>query len=79
MPDAPPAASAAAAPPPPCLVCRAQPIAYECVPCGHPTLCGRCAMKQASGGKCKVCKELFGELRRLRGVGGRAGKGRWWP
>ncbi|KAI8899249.1 hypothetical protein BC833DRAFT_524964 [Globomyces pollinis-pini] len=48
-----------------CLVCKKNPMEYSCVPCGCNTLCKSCAMKQASGGKCKVCKEMFAELRRI--------------
>ncbi|KAF8067392.1 hypothetical protein HT031_002440 [Scenedesmus sp. PABB004] len=51
-----------------CAACKTAPIAYACVPCGHSTLCRRCAMRQATGGKCKACGELFGELRRVDGA-----------
>lgn len=47
-----------------CLVCKKEAIEFCGLPCLHPTLCKKCAMKQASGGKCKVCKQFFTELRR---------------
>ncbi|KAI9006051.1 hypothetical protein BC832DRAFT_556014, partial [Gaertneriomyces semiglobifer] len=49
----------------PCHVCQKSPIAYAAVPCGHASLCKQCAMKQATGGKCRVCHQLFGELRKI--------------
>ncbi|KAI9334731.1 hypothetical protein BDR26DRAFT_805261 [Obelidium mucronatum] len=49
----------------PCLNCGKNSISYETVPCQHKTLCKACAMKQATGGRCKICKELFVELRKL--------------
>jgi hypothetical protein len=109
-----------------CKACHKEPISYACVPCGHATLCKKCAMKQvsplycagagadalfmsssqgsqptcttsettsyvflirspaeahpsttlhtfaaaaasgqATGGKCKVCGNMFGQLKRL--------------
>ncbi|KAI8460459.1 hypothetical protein BY996DRAFT_6723919 [Phakopsora pachyrhizi] len=47
-----------------CLVCKSSEAIYSPIGCGHLTLCKRCAMKQATGGRCKVCKELFFELRK---------------
>ena len=49
-----------------CLKCHSKSIEYETVPCSHPSYCKPCAMKLASGGVCKVCHQLFGELRRVR-------------
>lgn len=37
-----------------CLVCRNKPTSYAPLGCGHESLCKGCAMKQATGGKCKV-------------------------
>ncbi|TPX76791.1 hypothetical protein CcCBS67573_g01954 [Chytriomyces confervae] len=48
-----------------CLNCGVNDITYETVPCRHKTLCKACAMKQATGGKCKVCNALFGELKKI--------------
>mmetsp|Transcript_17044 Transcript_17044/g.34141 ORF Transcript_17044/g.34141 Transcript_17044/m.34141 type:complete len:109 (-) Transcript_17044:42-368(-) len=50
-----------------CLKCAKKAIVYECMPCGHPVFCKTCAMKMATGGKCKVCGDFFSELRKLRG------------
>jgi hypothetical protein len=52
-------------PPSSCLACHQQPIAYKCQPCGCPALCVACARKMATGGKCKACKALFAELKRV--------------
>lgn len=52
-----------------CLCCHRAELEYQCVPCNHATFCKACAMKMATGGKCKVCHQLFAELRRIRSVG----------
>jgi hypothetical protein len=46
---------------PVCLNCSAHPIAYQSPGCKHPTLCKKCAMKQATGGKCKVSFPASGQ------------------
>ncbi|KAI9175607.1 hypothetical protein H9P43_006978 [Blastocladiella emersonii ATCC 22665] len=48
-----------------CLVCHKAPIEYGGSVCRCPTLCKRCAMRQATGGKCKSCGVLFGDLKRV--------------
>ncbi|KXS16235.1 hypothetical protein M427DRAFT_55666 [Gonapodya prolifera JEL478] len=49
-----------------CLGCHKNEIEYQSPLCRHPSLCKKCAMvKQATGGKCKVCGELFSELQRV--------------
>lgn len=48
-----------------CLACRTRSIEYESTSCGHKLYCKPCAMKCATGGKCKVCGELFADLRRV--------------
>jgi len=35
------------------------PVFYKSFPCACTTHCRKCAMKMATGGKCKVCKEFF--------------------
>jgi Zinc finger, C3HC4 type (RING finger) len=37
-----------------CLACRKEKVTHLTVPCGHACLCRGCAMKMATGGKCKV-------------------------
>jgi hypothetical protein len=68
-PPPPPVASAdgdaAPAPPAQCLACRRDEIAYKCQPCGCPALCVSCARKMATGGRCKACKSLFAEVKRM--------------
>jgi hypothetical protein len=49
-----------------CLKCKAHPMTYECSPCGCPSFCTDCARKFATGGRCKTCGEMYGELRRLQ-------------
>lgn len=48
-----------------CLCCKTEKIEYMCLPCQHHVLCRKCAMKMATGGKCKVCGELFPSLKRI--------------
>lgn len=48
-----------------CLACKKNPIEYCSSTCRHRLYCKRCAMKCATGGKCKVCGELFPDLRRV--------------
>eukprot|EP00752_Nemacystus_decipiens_P007205 g6449.t1 len=51
-----------------CLACkqRHRVVEYECVPCGCHAFCRSCAMKVATGGRCKRCKNMFTDLKRLR-------------
>ena len=44
-----------------------KPVTFEAVPCGCRLACDKCAMKLASGGKCRHCKEWDGGLRRISG------------
>ena len=44
-----------------------KPVTFEAVPCGCRLACDKCAMKLASGGKCRHCKEWYGGLRRIIG------------
>lgn len=48
-----------------CLKCHAHPVEYETNSCHHRLFCKACAMKCASGGKCKVCNKLYGNLQRI--------------
>eukprot|EP00536_Pseudo-nitzschia_multiseries_P019411 jgi/Psemu1/316961/fgenesh1_kg.4847_\ len=49
-----------------CLKCHKKPMTYECDPCGCPSFCTDCAMKLASGGRCKTCHDMYGGMRRIR-------------
>ena len=40
-------------------------VEYKCVPCGCVAFCKGCAMKLATGGRCKLCGEMYSELKRL--------------
>mmetsp|Transcript_67103 Transcript_67103/g.135256 ORF Transcript_67103/g.135256 Transcript_67103/m.135256 type:complete len:87 (-) Transcript_67103:374-634(-) len=49
-----------------CLKCKTKAAEYECDPCGCVCFCKRCAMKMASGGKCKRCNAWYGGVRLVR-------------
>jgi hypothetical protein len=42
-----------------CIVCSSEAIAFANYPCGCCRYCKKCAMKLATGGKCRVCHEIF--------------------
>ncbi len=42
-----------------CSVCAKGKATYRSVPCGCNTYCKTCAMKLATGGRCRTCKELY--------------------
>jgi hypothetical protein len=48
-----------------CWICKKDEIVYACMPCRCEILCKKCAMKMATGGKCKQCKELFSECKKI--------------
>ena len=50
-----------------CLICGKEPIGYACEPCGCAILCKRCAMRMATGGKCKQCGKFFIQCSRYEG------------
>ena len=37
-----------------CLACRKAKVTHATVPCRHACFCRACAMKMATGGRCKV-------------------------
>lgn len=47
-----------------CMKCHDKMAIYETDPCHHLCFCKTCAMKCASGGKCKICNQMYGGLRR---------------
>ncbi|EGD81022.1 hypothetical protein PTSG_10965 [Salpingoeca rosetta] len=48
-----------------CKLCKKVPVEYRAMPCGCFLACQKCAMKIASGGKCKLCHRFFIQLSRL--------------
>lgn len=42
-----------------CFFCKSTEIEYKPVPCKCFEACKKCAMKMATGGKCKLCKQYF--------------------
>lgn len=48
-----------------CGSCPSTKIEYKNFPCGCIRYCKKCAMKMATGGKCKVCHELFSSMKSL--------------
>ena len=49
-----------------CMACKKSPATYgpaECDDCGC-VYCKRCAMKFATGGRCKKCGKLFASMKR---------------
>ncbi len=47
-----------------CFMCKGteNPPEYRPSPCGCFAVCKKCAMKCATGGKCRLCKEFFTHL-----------------
>lgn len=48
-----------------CWTCQKAAITYEMIPCGCAIACKKCAMKKATGGKCRKCGEWFTECRKI--------------
>ncbi|GMI23260.1 hypothetical protein TeGR_g6271 [Tetraparma gracilis] len=52
-----------------CLKCadhnRSNKVEYECQPCRCQVYCKSCAMKLATGGKCKGCKEWVSHMSKI--------------
>jgi hypothetical protein len=53
-----------------CVVCAGKgragvPVAFKCMPCMCAILCKACAMKLATGGKCKACGHMFTGCKRV--------------
>ena len=42
-----------------CVYCKKEEIRFITNPCRHKGACKKCAMKLATGGKCKTCKSMF--------------------
>jgi len=48
-----------------CMICKRDKVEYMCFPCRCKILCKKCAMKMASGGKCRKCTKLFVQCKRI--------------
>ena len=55
----PPPAAATTSPSNPCWVCKKNPISYQPQSCDCAIYCKSCAMKMATGGRCKKCGKMF--------------------
>ena len=42
-----------------CFFCKIEEAEYKPVPCKCFETCKKCAMKMATGGKCRICKQYF--------------------
>ena len=42
-----------------CIYCQKDQIKFVTRPCRHKGACKKCAMRLATGGKCKTCKSMF--------------------
>lgn len=51
--------------PQPCSNCGSVPSTYRCFPCGCALFCKKCAMKLATGGRCRVCHKLFVSMKNI--------------
>ena len=49
-----------------CWACKKNPITYQPDSCDCAIYCEKCAMKMATGGICKKCKQLYGGMKRMR-------------
>lgn len=49
-----------------CAICSSSAVVFTNYPCECCAFCKKCAMKVATGGKCKVCHNIFSTM---RGIG----------
>lgn len=42
-----------------CVYCQKEDIKFVTNPCRHKGACKKCAMRLATGGKCRTCKTMF--------------------
>lgn len=47
---------------PKCMKCQKGAIEYKTDTCQHSLFCKSCAMKCATGGKCKICGTFYGSF-----------------
>lgn len=46
-----------------CAICSSNAVEFTNYPCDCCAFCKKCAMKVATGGKCKVCHSIFSSMR----------------
>ncbi len=51
-----------------CMKCSAPPPMVFSYPCGCYVVCRKCAMKMATGGKCKFCKNFYSSFISTRSI-----------
>jgi len=50
----------------PCMRCGKAAATLSSEPCNHYECCSKCAMKMATGGRCKTCKNMYTSFMALR-------------
>ena len=51
-----------------CFFCKSADTEYRPVPCKCFETCKKCAMKMATGGKCRLCKQYFTNMSHCGGT-----------
>jgi len=51
-----------------CMRCGKAAATMSSDPCNHYECCSKCAMKMATGGRCKTCKNMYASFQTLRPV-----------
>lgn len=46
-----------------CVICKSNEVGFVNYPCECCAFCKKCAMKMATGGKCKVCHQIFSSMK----------------
>ena len=48
-----------------CWICKKNPIQFAPCGCGCAVYCRKCAMKMATGGRCRKCRKFFVGMRKV--------------
>ena len=48
-----------------CMKCMKARATHSSDPCRHYKVCAKCAMKMATGGKCKTCNNMYVSFRKI--------------
>ncbi|MCQ2818934.1 MAG: hypothetical protein MJ252_16840 [archaeon] len=48
-----------------CWLCKKNKITFCCLPCHCEILCFNCAKKVSTGGKCRKCREMICQCKRI--------------